>query len=251
MYRSVTRMLTGRNLVENTLNVPVNINLAATVSPVYHAFFNPLRSIYPQSKVIVKRVGIFCNFADGLVFSDAHGSYELDIVCMATKKTLIANGSSVSFTEPSRTLTGVGTQFSTGGQFTGGGNGTFLEFGSGLYNQVYQIVSDTEITMHSMPESSGSFNIPSGSVSIVTDAGSEAKVQVNNIRTLNNMYEVNELLDPFDGITLDNLATGILLYASIDRTVSATFLTDSISTDYNGDIASIDVVAEFDFTPRN
>lgn len=249
MYGSVVRMLTGRNLIENTINVPATIDLGATAPDPKHAFFSPQRTIYPQSKVIVRRVGVFCNFADGLVLRNSAGYYALDIVCMATKRTKVEDGSSVETITPNRTLTGNGTKFLSGGQFTGGTDGTFIEFGSGLFNQVRTIASDTELEMHSLAESTGTFSIPAGGFSIVTDAGSKATVELNNIRTLNHMYEVNELLDPFDGITLDNLATGVMLYASLDRTVSAPFDTHSISPDFNGDTASIDVIAEFEFTP--
>lgn len=245
MYNSITRTLVAQAVREATLNPPNSLDLSFNEdSGSYYGVFRAYERMSPQSIVMLRRVGVFCNFADGLVSQSRNDYFNLRVQAASVTPVSIEDGISVSTVRGSRTLAGNGTLFSSSGQFLEGEYGTLLEFGSGYFNRVHSIESETELTMSMPALSTGDYDIPGG-VRIASMLDYQFSV-LRQIRQLNYMYEVNQILNPFDG---DSESRGVVLQADLALTDEAQFLTKSISSDFSGDNVVVDIVAEFEYTP--
>lgn len=248
-YGSNIRTYTARNLVWDVSGgqpVPYTINApnALTIEkdgmlPVFYRAQYPLdHDWHNNSKVSVKRAGIFCNFADGLVqkMDTSRVSMEIKVI-IARRVQLSGNG--VVFTEGSNIITG--TDLSPLNVNTIvcdriGGNIPYY-----MQADVTAPLNPGYITDYAI---ASSVNTALYKYDIIR----EQAFTIYNVATLNTLYEC-ELFFPYCPLQDEDR---MFLSCKIDIDgpgTSLDFYTKSIDTLFNGSPVSFDSVMELEITP--
>jgi len=234
-YFSILRQFRVPNVLdEETLAPPADItNLGVAY---YQIADIPPGTISPQSKVVVRRVGIFSNFADGLVFKEPFGNFQATIKLYGAK--VLAGGRTGTYANPYGSKTVVGLTGSIDGIPSNGiiklDDGRAGQYGIVEYGGVGNTLLQNYATVNA-----GAFTEMQGV------AGSE-KLRIFGIRTLNELQEVNEFLDP--GVDILTTATDVLLAATIDN--APDLLTKSIDASFAGEKVTFDLVVELEYTAQ-
>lgn len=256
-YGSRLQSFTARNVAKPSAISPPNDFVLTTAN------FNTIDQILtpsPQpvnnaSNIIVQRVGLFSNFADGLVFKNPADQLPLNVrVGLYRQDDLSGVGNTVTFTRGSKAVTGVGTAFTT--DFSPGDiiyhnigidiNGNKI----GWYYGIESVTNDTNMELMDY-----AYNTEAGAdyaKMTSSSAGTQIANQVH-IRQLNTFYELDKFYTPqIYGDTTD--FNELVIRASIsDKTdyytrADFTFLTKSINTAYDGDTCFFDIRADVEYT---
>lgn len=259
-YSATNRIFVARNVLhEKTISPPNDLTVAPADLRTVALGILPFQ-LNPNSRIVVRRVGVFCNFADGLVFKNQH--QRLDI---SARGIGITNSSALTATATtalnSRTLTGVGT-----GDDPTLADGDLLQIVKSSPARFQYLVVDgapaaasTDVTQFPLFASAGNVT-----VNKLTIGGSEDRDGIIQINTLNVMHDWNWFVDPgtFNVTSISNIAILMSMNENIEiggggvgnLTVDehdTVFLTKSISTDFDGDSVWMDIVTECDVTLRN
>ena len=231
-YFSEVRQFRARVLAEEILAPPADISL----TPVYAVpFFIPAGLISAESRLTLHRIGVFSNFADGLVFKNAGEDIQISVRSFGVAPT-------ATIATP---ISGVNTVKALTGDFTGIGSGAFLQLETDGADSQYVLTASVGngagINLTSYPEPA-----TANSATLMAGAGTGDVIRQYSIRNLNYLEEVNDFFDP--GVSDDADATDIVMVAQIIRS-GTEFLTKSINTAYADDVCYFDVVMELEYTP--
>lgn len=250
-YGSNIRTYTARNLVWNVSGVqpipfvmnapaPLTIPLESMLQVFYKAQFPSQNEWNRESKIAIKRAGIFCNFADGLVQKMDTSRVTMTVSVLIARYDMVDH-SDCSFVKGSNKVTGVNLQ---------------LLSSTPPDNIIFDNTNLTPYYVQKAPAVAGgdlyitdyaryTQNIVFTSKKVVQQL---SEFTIFNIATLNNMYET-ELFFPYCPVEM-----GDTMYLScklgIDGSdTSLDFYTKSINPDFNGSPVSFDSVIELEITP--
>lgn len=234
-YDSVTRSFRATNLAEETLAAPADL----TINPTPPALYNIAPgTISPETNLKIRRLGIFCNFADGLVFKNPEQEITLITRLYGLK---------------SQTVPQVGTCSSAGGKtitavtgdFTGVANGNLIKIGGATGR--YVMVEDATGAPAAVDVYQYVGVTPGTPFEVMQVAGAGEINYLRGIKLLNYMHEVNEFLQP--GVAALANSTDVLLIAQVGAT-GTEFLTASINIAFNGEVASFDALMDLQYTEQ-
>jgi len=121
-YSSTGAFLRARNLFEGTIAPPADFTVAAAtckkqlftqVSPLATPAGEGPNELNFNSNILIRSIGIYSNFADGLVFKNASNRFDVKIGAANYSASAFLAGS-VTFTEGTKQVDGAGTFFTTG-----------------------------------------------------------------------------------------------------------------------------------------
>jgi len=255
-YSSNVRTYTARNLVWDVsggqpipykINAPVALTVsAAGMLPVfYRAQFPTEVDWNRESKITIKRAGIFCNFADGLVQKMDTSRVIMNITAGIYSEAGIS-GAITTFTKGSNAVAGTGLNVGT---ITPGKVIYDNSIPGSVYPYFVQAAAVASpgtayITDYAWRTSGPIASIPMYNNSV----GQSQTFTIYNIATLNSMYEA-EIFFPFTptGLATDRLFLSCQL--GIDSATSLDFFTKTIDPAFNGQAVSFDSVIEVEITP--
>jgi hypothetical protein len=245
-YASVLRSFRARNLCEVAIAPPADLTILS--SDWLPQILNKRQNLlHIQSNFTIKRLGIFCNFADGFVFKNAWERLNVTIHTHAYARAVVT-GATIDL------VTGV--KAATGAGFTGNlfdDNVIMVPYAGDQYQ--YFILDgdpadDNNLDLTDYPEA----DTLSAPVYLLTSLPSYETFDFTRISELNYMYEADEFITPvgFAGPTMTDLVMrvsvnqGSLAYGASD----IEFLTKSISTEYEEDVAHFDLVGDVEYTAQ-
>lgn len=200
-----------------------------------------------NSQIVIRNIGIFSNFADGLVFKNANSGFAIQFTIEQLYREEIT-GTFNSFTAGSKTITGSGTLFTSEINTLNNDN---IQIEGAVY-RVASVTNDTTLEVTQYPMASEkvfsdltAYRVKSQQVSMITSRD----FNLGNIRQLNEMIPVNYYSEGFDsGIPDGATNLGLFVTASLVREASPLeFLTKSIDTSFAGDTAFFDIVLDVEF----
>lgn len=250
-YASQSRVFRARNVVEGGALAPP-ADFTMTSAMIKTQLLQPDRTLNLNGNFNVQQVGVFCNFADGLVFKDAR--YRLDV--LITARTFVQAGAD---------LTGVLTfDPSTKNVTAPAGTGAFLaELVAGDYISIiapgfkeYAIVNTITnndlLALRDYP-----FLSPPGLLytarKLTASGGTASAFLIRDISELNYFHACDAFLSP-NAFSVA-AATDILMTATIQQRVngggaiSIPFLTKGIDVAFTNDVF-FDIVANVEYTKR-
>jgi hypothetical protein len=243
-YDSTERRIVARNVYEGTIAPPADLSIAAGswVQQPFHVGYNYLGgAIYSsEGNLFLKRVGLFSNFADGLVPKTPARSL---IVRIEPGRYFVnpTPAGSVTFTAGSKTVTGIGTTFTAD-----------LPAGSIVQSQsnyIYRVASLDGVNPDTVAYLSdyALYTEPGVIYNCLTSAVSAIYALSFGFRTLNEMVPVEKYM-PVSSIGA--VGTKIILQAAVSSSDGGNmdFLTKSIDSLFAGDTAFFDVQAEIEYS---
>lgn len=258
-YSSTTRTFVAtQGIQEHTLNPPNDLLIDYTACKPVAVGITP-GQISPHGRIIVEGIGLFSNFADGLVFKNPYERISITGRAYGAKAedTITVNA---SCSVDSKTINGCGISYDP--SLESGDLLLLTDIGSlDTYykSQVVVVdeVADTTTTITQYPD----FTLPSDLVVQKIDKYSEVDYGgLMHIGQLNTMYSMNWQINPskFSPIGFTNYSQiAIVLqvngYGRIDgaeaerytTTRDITFLTKSINSDYADDKVWFDIVGNY------
>ena len=193
--------------------------------------------VNPETNFVVRRVGVFCNFADGLVFKLPADRIDIDMRFNAYK---FDEAYTIDMTYGSKAVTAAGT--------TGWNAGSRRAVA--LYAGPYHVMFvDATGALSGNLEDYWQYddgNVGGHSLDLV---GNGKALSFKNVTTLNCMYEVNQFAQPFlisSGNAFDLIAFHCGLNLFVDHTT--TLMTHGINPAFARETVFFDVVAEIEFT---
>lgn len=239
-YFSKERRFWSKDLYNAAINPPNNFTIAAS------GFNRRILSIdisllSPQTNIIVQKMGLFSNFADGLVWGDN----SMRIFGSATARAFTFGdtftGTSVTVTAGSKTITGVGTAFQT--QLD---DGDYFTDGVWIYHTDGEPATQTQLTVRDWPEQNRAA-VPANTFRKLTEVGNDLVTRVE-LNLLNEMMPIDEFITPSAFGTAVTDVIGVEI--DISNFEQLAFLTKAVSTSFAGDTCSFDVAADLEFTAR-
>lgn len=240
-YGSVLNHSVGWDICEKTISPPSNLEISSTdwkrvfLRGPHRHNTSPLD---PESNFIVRGVGLFSNFADGLVFQTGGNRpvAALDISYYSIDSTLTGL---VAFTKGSKAVVGTGTAFDT-------------ELSAGDYIRhtdreifIVDSVTDAEnLVLTQYARSSG------GSSNVKKMSKATGFIQYyDNILTLNEIYTGERFLPTASIYSSSADQVAIQGYiVPIDTGDTIDFLTKSIYNGFSGDTVTFQLLAEIEYT---
>jgi len=244
-YSSVLRTLRARNVCETTISPPTSLTIADT-EWVRQVVTNRALWVSPQSNFTIKRLGMFCNFADGLVFANANE--RLNVTLHTQAFTRLQVGTSITMVSGAKAATGVG--------FTGNiSQNTILRVPYSGTEYQYVICADdpstdTDVDLTDYAEA----NVTGASLVKLVALPNYHRLDFTRISELNYMYDIDEFVSPLAFASA--AATDMVMWCEVNQTEfnyyksSIDFLTRSVSPDYDGDAVHFDLVVEVEYTPQ-
>lgn len=238
-YGSITRQYTIRNVYEDTLTVGTDIVIPSGDS--YDDLKTAEKFTFDtnqQTNFLIRRAGVFSNFADGLVFKNPEDRIDIDMSFRAYKRNQVYD---LNVTYGSKAVTAVGT---TG--WIPGNHAPISIFG------IPQIVLFVDVTGANSGNLEDYWMYDTGLVNArtLTLEGVGTEFSFKNVSTLNCLYDVDEPAYPFLISTgsgdYDLIAFHCGLNLQTDHTT--TLMTDIIDTAFEQQTVFFDVVAEIEFT---
>jgi hypothetical protein len=203
-----------------------------------------------NSNILLKRVGEFCNFADGLVSkkvsvglgTGGFNGLDINIRASAYSRSLIA-GTTITGTTASRTLT-------VAGPGVGLAAGAVLLLTSGInqfFAPVYEYVmvesfAAPNLVLYDYPK----YNYVAFPLYLLNFIAESYFYHAIDINELNYMYEADNYFTPNQFSTA--AATDIVIFGQAIPNGTVEYFTKSIDTSYLNDIALFDMLAEIEFT---
>jgi hypothetical protein len=241
-YFSVLRDYVARNIAEETLSPPADLVVdGAGVDfkeqlATHHFINNPEE----HGNIILKEVAVFSNFADGLVFKSANESIDLNIRAIATKTW--SDIGNVSTTLGSKTMTGAG--------FIANLNPDDIiriaNAGSWYFAIIDSVTDDNNAELRDYAQ----ITLTAQSGDTLTDSSGDNYI-FRNIRALNTFYKAEYFFTPSTIVTGD--LTDLLVVVQPNFNLGTihddvTFLTKSISTDFEEDAVYFDAILRMEVT---
>lgn len=193
-----------------------------------------------NSNLLLKRVGIFSNFADGLVFANPYEGLDLSILVAPYTYDSGVTGT-ITTALNSKTVAGAGLAGLNAGDIINVGNavGTGPEF---LVIDNPATPSVTDYPIYAVAAADWS--------QMVIDSSQAARTLIH-IRELNVMYDYEHFFNPII-FAISTAPQALIIQADINGTGlapaghSVSFHTDTISANFTGDTCWFDVHAEFE-----
>lgn len=233
-YGSIVRTYTVRNMYEDTLSPGTDITVPHT-SPTRSVPFFPLHA-NKETNFSVKRVGVFSNFADGLVFANPENRLS---VFMRFFAYTLAESYEVQLTYGNKAVTTIGTPNWTPGS-------DLVISIEGIHRRINPTAAGTGNLLDYWDGGSNTFDARN----LATPSGG-ATYTAMAISTLNCMYDVVELAEPFSfgfGIDYDTIDMEVALNVVPGGVGTTDFLTNIIDASFTGESVYFDVVTEVEFT---
>jgi len=235
-YDREVRQFCAPAIAAEVLAPPADLTISTQPSP---SFLIPGGTVSPESILKLRRIGVFSNFADGLVFKNPE-EYLTPVVRLygvLTPSPVVYTGAYTS-TAGSKVIAG---------DFTGVPASSVIRFvpSAAALPTVYQIASlpgtGANVTVVGyVPAGTGTYTVMTATV-----AGEVYRQY--GIRTLNVLEEVNEVLDP--GVNALEDAEDVVLFCQLNET-GTDFLTKTIGVTFADDTAYFDGVIELEYTPQ-
>jgi len=223
----------------------VELNLTAVELVPYPAIFTlPYASMNAQSLIRVLRIGLFSNFADGLVLNSAKASNIDIVISEAMCESDAAWANDVAMTRGSRTLTGTGLGSLAVGDVI------LLGSPADWAARVQTIVDPTTVTVDNPGYWTGSFSAAANEVRVFTPDSSTGQTRtVYNLRTMNAMYDCEFIVSAaaYAGIISD-YTYGFIpgLFGTV--LVPLDMLLTSVSPDFDSETVDFTLLAECEVT---
>lgn len=258
-YGSINRVFCARNVAEAQISPPSDLVLknADFTEQVFNdgnwqAVAGAGACWYPGANLILHRIGLFSNFADGLVFKTMENRLGIRINAYPYDLAAGLLTGTMKWPANSKTVTGVGTTFNTEVSA-----GDFIRFNSNLGNPpiVGRVVSvDPGGLLMTMSDYGP--GAPAGSTARKLNllGGQSVSTMLYGINTLHHMFEHERFIPasvlagnlPYFLLTAQVvLSTGSDPAAALQECV---FLTKSIDTAFARETAYFDIMAEFEVT---
>lgn len=238
-YGSSLRTYVARNVVELTLNPPADLSVLTT-SPVRQLFsaagYNTGMKIMPASNLNLRRVGLFSNFGDGLVFGTPGVRPLIEIDTVSYVKPSIGIAGNTSLAAGSNHATGdAGTQYLT--DLT---NGCYVSIG-GTLHYVVTVVGDHDLLLSDYAIA----NVALTACYLLSSVSTAWYTRFDGVGELNYMYEH----EAFSAIALLGTGfTGFFLQAKLLVTDDMIFWTKTIDTGFAALPVYFDIRADFEIT---
>jgi len=240
-YFSQEQRLLSRGVYTGAINPPADFGIAKSSD--YKGMFYPsLAVVNMYANAIVKSIGLYCNFADGLVFALPSQPLILNLSILgfaSTGGTLLGTSSSISNMNG---LHGAGTSYDT--QLVAG---DYIRSLTSKYIYKVKTVTDADdlVLYGYYPQTISSERFEK--LSVLGTLVPQGIVQIN---TLNEMYPIT--LPSMQSLFASNsfIRTFTLeINLDIEATSGVTFLTKSVDTSYAADTVTFDGAIDFEFTP--
>ena len=245
-YFSTERRVWAKGVYAANITPPNDFTIASG------AFLSPIVSIdqqalNPNSNIVINKVGLYSNFADGLVWKTVGQRLWLGITARVyTIDTNFLTGM-FAITAGSKAVTGVETAFNTeladGDVFTNGGASGLL--GTFVYRVNGNPPDAANLTLHDWPEQS----LTMMNMRKLVPLGSDAFRRIE-ITTLNEMIDLDEFMKPSAFVAAGSVPRYVTLEMSFLNSAGLTFLTKSINTAFSGDSCFFDTALDIEFTAR-
>lgn len=240
-YFSEIRTLIAKDFFNATINPVTNFVVNLGVSNDRWIWFDQ-GIMNKQTNMLLKRIMITSNFADGLVWAVPCDAFTVRLVPSSFLVGAVITGTT-TFNGGTKNVTGVGTNFAT------------YAPGDVIYdrqNFIYEfatITNDTTATVRECIPLDIQAAAPNGA-GVLTAVGNDTDIQPFHINMLNTWYTADAFFNPalFSGSTATVLGVEVQVRTP-DNVPGITFLTKSIDTDFAEDTCFFDLVAEVEYTP--
>jgi len=232
------RRFWARNVVEKTISPPNDLQIAQA-DPVEQAFdLGTGPELNLDTNLIIHSIGLFSNFADGLVFANPEERIRTRLTINACEFVNLTG--TLTTTAGSKTLSGAGTAFTT--ELS---DGDIILFGGAYHIIDGAPANDTTATLRNYAYIGVS---ESGQrCDIINGQGANKDI---DIRQLNYMYDLSDFVLPIS--LTDTTPDAIVLIGTITTdNDNFTFLTKSVNTDFDGDNCFFSLGIDVEFTPEN
>lgn len=235
-YSSIERRHWARNIYETTIPA-ASADIVLANGNFVNQIVRDSFIIEPHTNLLMRRLGVYSNFADGLVWKNPSEFLFLTIEVHSVYQDSAPTGTQ-NVTLGSKTLTGtlLTTDF-------GAGNFVWDTTAASFYriNSLADAANGT-LDNYASRTSADSF--------IRLLPISDALSVVAEVRTLNEMYEVEEFFNPLVFGAGANTPEFIVIDVRLASYGDVTFLTKSINTDFEGDPVYFDVALDLEYTPN-
>ena len=242
-YGSILRTYLARNIYEDALAAPADITFPAGNVTEVRTIPNFSFDVNKDTNFSVQRVGVFSNFADGLVFKDAADRLDVSFLFAAYR---FMEDYTIDVTYGSKSIAATGT---TGWS---GGSASFVAAEIETDKHVVVIVDAADVSsgvLRDYWQWQTDAALPARTLQLV---GNDALYTFRGISTLNCMYNVNEFGEPFQfSATSEYDIIVVRVVVNEFPRHSTKFLTKSINTSFNDDAVYFDVVADIEFTGKS
>lgn len=244
-YSSYLESFRARNVYETTISPPNDLTLDAA-SFVGQVLNRRRNFISPNSTIFLHGLGVFCNFADGLVLKNANTRIPLDVLVVSYTRGTAQNGVG-QFSANNKNVTVTDSSLFTPGLPVILDRLRQLNDHDVEYNICTGITDATTITVADYPLYSAS---ATSRVYPLAVAGTlNTNFQTTDARELNYMYSRNAFFSPVQ--ILSAAVTEVVMFVSpVLVPNDVVFLTKSVSTDFDGDALHVDVIGEVEYTRR-
>jgi hypothetical protein len=253
-YASTCKLYTAPHMVaDQNINPPSDFTLAAADC------YEGVVDVQPgewnvNSRLMVREVGIFSNFADGFVFKNIYEKMSLKLTAASLSVDHVLAGTATT-TLNFRSVAGAGTSWNTGADKLVPGDVVLATTpNTSQYCVVNTVTNDTAITFSQYPK------MASGNVTLTLLSRPSSlfqdKTGLRNISALNTFYDLDWFINPRIASNEHQPVIFVKINSGYDiagqppsiSPHSTTFLTKSISTDFAGDHVSFDVLFKCEVT---
>lgn len=241
-YSSVLRTFITRNFYEDTLAAGTDI--VVPVTPYYQPIKDFGIFVNKETNFMVRRTGVFSNFADGLVFKTPADRFDVNYQYTAYRFT--GDRFSLNFTYGSKNVT---LNAGTTGWVAGNEYDVAVEIDSPDRFMIINVIASdaTSGVIQDYWDTKTTF-IFCYNCTIAP----AVPFTVKNISQLNCMYEANDFAQPFEFSSASEYdLAGVQIKLNIDWTGQShntTLLTNTIDPSYNDETVYFDVITEIEFT---
>jgi hypothetical protein len=250
---SNTRRFIARGVLKAQINPPNTLLKASWTQPTTYPpiITIPTKILNANGRIVLRNMGLFCNFADGLVFESTDHPAEVYIRQGCYSETQLAG--TLAAVKTSKTITCPTTGLNLG-QYVKAYRGT-ADDGEGEYFQVQSVIDAASFTANEYPwRDLTSVGNAYKLETIAAYPGFPAGDRSGTIlfSALNAMFPIDESLSGNilnATVSAPAAMTDIILIPFV--TINNDFLTKSINTAYVGDYAWMDLYVDIEFTAEN
>ena len=244
-YGSRTRRFIGGNFYSAAITPPTTFAIAPLANTRFLRTLAPSQGfgkclLNPNSNAIVKRIGIYSNFADGLVWGDPDGypnPFQVAVLGKLYNRDSYLTGS-YSVSAGSVNVTGDTSTLASGNAIILGGFPCMVDTIVGA--NAFTIYDPIPVTIT---------NQVSTQKLLLIGTGLSPSMFIN---TLNDMYDCDGAVIPTGAINPSNIAPAYMfLQVAVRVSKAMALLTKSISTAFSGDICALHVQCDVEFTEKN
>lgn len=200
-YGGVNRILRARNMIDVTAGVTMpapGTDLTVTAGNFIRQLLTLKSGLFNvNTNFNLKKVGAFCNFADGLVFANMPTRLDIVIDAEPCRRRTALTGTDVTLTNANTALAGTATSFSTE---LATGDVVRITDASGNNPRYYQIASVTNNTTAVLTDYSKvghTTTIGGGRVTkLELDTAARARITVEDISELNELFDIETFFNP-------------------------------------------------------